>query len=103
MGLTQGVIAEGNLNMVTNEDRADWHRVDIVAALHKQGLSIRELSVRSGLKPDTLKNALSRAYPKAERIIAEALGLTPETIWPSRYPNVRNTTTNPPSLMNQSA
>ena len=88
--------------MVTNEDRADWHREDIVAALHKQGLSIRALSVRSGLKPDTLKNALSRAYPKAERIIADALGLTPEKIWPSRYPNIGNAPSNPPSLMNES-
>lgn len=100
MGLTQGVTAEGNPIMVTNEDRADWHRVDIVAALHKQGLSIRELSVRSGLKPDTLKNALSRAYPKAERIIADALGLTPDKIWPSRYPNAGNTSTKTPSLIN---
>ncbi|WP_336218627.1 helix-turn-helix transcriptional regulator [Citrobacter amalonaticus] len=71
--------------MGINEERADWHRVDIVAALHKRGMSIRELSVRSGLKPDTLKNALSRTYPRAERIIAEALGIPPEIIWPSRY------------------
>lgn len=73
--------------MTTNEDHSDWNRIDIVAALHKQGVSIRELSVRAGLKPDTLKNALSRAYPKAERIIAEALGVAPEHIWPSRYLN----------------
>lgn len=71
--------------MSINEGRADWHRVDIVAALHKRGMSIRELSRRSGLKPDTLKNALSRTYPRAERIIAEALGIPPEIIWPSRY------------------
>lgn len=68
--------------MDINEERADWHRVDIVAALHKRGMSIRALSVRSGLKPDTLKNALSRAYPRAERIIAEALGITPEKSGP---------------------
>lgn len=73
--------------MTTNEEHNDWNRIDIVAALHKQGVSIRELSVRAGLKPDTLKNALSRAYPKAERIIAEALGVAPEHIWPSRYLN----------------
>jgi len=70
-----------------NEVRAeqDWHRVDIVAALHKEGLSMRNLSVKAGLKPDTLKNALSRAYPKGERIIADALGTEPAYIWPSRY------------------
>lgn len=40
--------------MATNEEHRDWNRIDIVAALHKQGVSIRELSVRAGLKPDTL-------------------------------------------------
>lgn len=72
--------------MDINEDvYANWHRTEIVAALHKQGISIRALSVRSGLRPDTLKNALSRPYPQAERIIAEAIGVPPEKIWPGRY------------------
>ncbi|WP_404873652.1 transcriptional regulator [Klebsiella pneumoniae] len=29
--------------------------------------------------------ALNRRWPKGERLIAEALGVAPETIWPSRY------------------
>ncbi|HAJ0703983.1 TPA: transcriptional regulator, partial [Escherichia coli] len=37
---------------------ADWHRIDIVAALHKRGVTMRGLSENAGLKPDTLKNAL---------------------------------------------
>ncbi|MGK0706508.1 helix-turn-helix domain-containing protein [Yokenella regensburgei] len=64
---------------------ADWHRFDIVAALHKQGVTMRDLSVEAGLKPDTLKNALQRSYPKGERIIANALNVEPARIWPSRY------------------
>ncbi|EON5665144.1 transcriptional regulator, partial [Escherichia coli] len=32
-----------------------------------------------------LKNALDKRYPKAEKIIADALGMTPQDIWPSRY------------------
>lgn len=64
---------------------ADWHRIDIVAALHKHGLTLRSLSENAGLKPDTLKNALVRPYPKGERIIASALNLEPALIWPSRY------------------
>lgn len=71
-----------NRNEVHSED---WHRIDIVAALHKQGITMRELSEQAGLKPDTLKNALARSYPKGERIIASALGTAPEFIWPSRY------------------
>lgn len=64
---------------------ADWHRIDIVAALHKRHLTLRELSENAGLSPDTLKNALHRSYPKGERIIANALNLDPACIWPSRY------------------
>lgn len=64
---------------------ADWHRADVVAALHKAGWSLRNLSRQSGLSDGTLKSALDRPYPKAERIIAAALGIAPQTIWPERY------------------
>lgn len=63
----------------------DWHRADIVAALHKEGWSLRELSRQSALSAGTLKAALDRPWPKAERIIATAIGVAPESIWPSRY------------------
>ena len=65
----------------------DWERVDIVYALKKKGTTLAALSRQSGLNPRTLNNALDRRYPKGERIIAEALGVTPEIIWPSRYAN----------------
>lgn len=64
---------------------ADWHRADIVAAIHKAGWSLRALSVQSGLSPFTLKSALDRPYLKAERIIADAIGVPAESIWPERY------------------
>lgn len=63
----------------------DWHRADVVAALHKKGWSLRELSKQSGLSAGTLKSALDRPYKKAEGIIAGAIGVDPRTIWPSRY------------------
>lgn len=63
----------------------DWHPADIVSALHKKGISLRQLSVDHGFAPNTLGNATKRPYPKAEAIIAKALGVKPETIWPSRY------------------
>lgn len=52
--------------------REDMHRADIVAAVRKAGTSISALSVKNGLKPTTLNNALERRYPKGERIIADA-------------------------------
>lgn len=63
----------------------DWHPSDIKAELEKRGTNLSELSRVSGLRPRTLGNALRFPYFKAEQIIANCLGLTPEVIWPSRY------------------
>ncbi|MEG0202900.1 MAG: helix-turn-helix domain-containing protein [Citrobacter sp.] len=72
--------------MLRNEVASqDWHREHIVAAVHVKGFTLRELSLRAGLKKDSLKNALYRSCPKYERIIADALGVSPDEIWPSRY------------------
>lgn len=72
--------------MARNEEaRRDWHPANIVAAVHVKGRTLRELSVEAGLNRDSLKNALYRKCPKYERIIADAIGVSPETIWPSRY------------------
>jgi len=64
----------------------DWHRADIVAALRKSGWSLRKLSIHHGYaSPSTLKNALCHPWPKGERLIADAIGIPPETIWAARY------------------
>jgi len=66
----------------------DWHRADIVAGLRKAGWSVRQLAKHHGYASHgTLTVALSRPFPKAQRLIAEAIGVSPELIWPSRYPN----------------
>ncbi|SIO94826.1 MULTISPECIES: helix-turn-helix domain-containing protein [Vibrio] len=65
--------------------KKDWHRADIVAALRKKGLSLTSLSIDAGLAPGTLKNVMRVKYPKAEEIVATALGVEPSVIWPSRY------------------
>jgi Ner family transcriptional regulator len=63
----------------------DWHPADIKAALEKKGWSLRRLSQHHGYSPAMLSRALARPYPNAERLIASALGVAPEIIWPSRY------------------
>ncbi len=63
----------------------DWHPADVVAALRKAGWSLRKLSLHHGYTPTALDHALHRPWPKAQRLIAEALGIQPETIWPNRY------------------
>ncbi|GKX57483.1 transcriptional regulator [Leminorella grimontii] len=63
----------------------DWHPADIVAGLKKKGTTLAAVSRQAGLASSTLANALNRHWPKGERLIAEALGIAPEQIWPSRY------------------
>lgn len=63
----------------------DWHRADILAALKKRNLSLAKLSRMNGYTSNCLANALDRPYPKAERIIANAIEEDPQNIWPSRY------------------
>ncbi|CND06196.1 helix-turn-helix domain-containing protein [Yersinia pseudotuberculosis] len=63
----------------------DWHSADIIAALKKRGTTLSAVSRKSVLASSTLMNALVRRWPKGERLIAEALDVAPEKIWPSRY------------------
>ncbi|ATX14363.1 helix-turn-helix transcriptional regulator [Escherichia coli] len=63
----------------------DWHPADIMAALRKRGTSLAAVSRKAGLASATLANALSRSWPRGEKLIADALETSPEIIWPSRY------------------
>ena len=65
--------------------KSDWHPADIIAGLKKRGTSLSALSRQAGLASSTLANVLTRRWPKGERLIAEALGIAPEQIWPSRH------------------
>lgn len=65
--------------------QSDWHPADIIAALRKKGTTLAATSRAAGLSSSTLSNALSRPWPKGEMLIAEAVGIPPEKIWPSRY------------------
>lgn len=64
----------------------DWHPSDVVAALHKAGWTMKALAAEHGLSTGTgLSKALTGSAPVSEKRIAEALGLHPKDIWPSRY------------------
>ncbi|WJM79225.1 helix-turn-helix domain-containing protein [Pectobacterium brasiliense] len=58
----------------------DWHPADIIAGLRKKGTTLAAVSRASGLASSTLANALTRHWPKGERLIACALGKQPEEI-----------------------
>jgi Ner family transcriptional regulator len=73
--------------LVERSVSVDWHRADIMAALRKteKRWTLRGLSLSHHLHASACERALRRPYPRAEQIIAAALGLQPQTIWPSRY------------------
>ena len=64
---------------------ADWHPADVQAALKKRGLSLAGLSVVNGYHPTAAGKALKRSWPSLELIIARAIGMVPNQIWPNRY------------------
>ena len=70
---------------VKNPVPQDWHVADIKCALEKKGWSLSRLSKKNGLCRSACKVALYLPAPKAERIIAAAIGVPPQTIWPSRW------------------
>jgi len=63
----------------------DWHRKDIISAVCKTETNLQQLSLALGYNAGVLRNALHGPAPKYERLIAERIGTTPQTIWPSRY------------------
>jgi len=68
------------------QPQGDWHPADVVAALRKAGWSFRQLSLHHGYsKGQTLAAVQYRRWPKGQRLVADAIGVAPETIWPSRY------------------
>lgn len=71
---------EGNLAAAE-----DWHPADVLAALKKRGHSLAGLSVANGYHPTAAGKALKQAWPAMERLVAAAIGVPPQEIWPTRY------------------
>lgn len=71
----------------TQEDAnlPDWHPADVLAALKKRGHSLAALSVAHGYHATAAGKALKRSWPALEAVIAQAIGVSPQRIWPSRY------------------
>ncbi len=81
----------------------DWDAIDVKAALHKRGITLKMIAMKHGLtSTSTLSVALSRHYPRSEARIAAALDLSPKDIWPSRY-NEDGTPTTPNKILQSTA
>jgi Ner family transcriptional regulator len=63
----------------------DWHPEDIKAAVRKRGITLAQIGRPYGLTRQAMANALTMPSAQAEALIAEAIGVSPHVIWPSRY------------------
>jgi len=64
----------------------DWHPADVKAALHKKNITLASIAEAYGLtSSSTLSSVFTRSYPLNEKRIADAIGVHPMVIWPSRY------------------
>jgi len=55
--------------------------------LELRGWSLASLSREHGYSPTAAGRALRTTWPQMELLIAEALGVHPNVIWPDRYDN----------------
>jgi len=61
--------------------RREW----IKYQLRLKGYSLRQLAREDGVYPNVPAVALTRTFPKWERIIAGKIGVLPQELWPERY------------------
>lgn len=66
------------------QPKMDWP--GIVAELHRQGMTLTELAVRSGLPAGACRKVGTIKHYPAQEAIAKFLGCAPEDLWPDRYP-----------------
>lgn len=65
--------------------RQDWHPADVVAALHKRGITLRKLATQHSVSGEAVVKALRERNLPSEKRIADAIGISPQDIWPTRY------------------
>ncbi|MGB0747142.1 MAG: helix-turn-helix domain-containing protein [Magnetospiraceae bacterium] len=64
---------------------SDWRWWRVLGELRERGLDITTLAERHGYSKFALFRVKLDPYHEPQTIIAQALGLTPQEIWPSRY------------------
>lgn len=63
----------------------DWSSHYIVFRLRERGTSMRRLSRLNHYCANAASIAIKTPWPKMQQLIAQAIGVTPQEIWPSRY------------------
>lgn len=62
-----------------------WSANRIIAEIRARGISLRQLSLRSGLKEQTLTATIQKPNARGEAVIADFLGVPAHVLWPDRY------------------
>ncbi len=63
----------------------DWTQDEVLFCLRKRGTSLQRLARQHDYHPRSLHNICKRPWPRGESIVAKALGLTAQQVFPSRY------------------
>jgi Ner family transcriptional regulator len=63
----------------------NWHRADIVAAVHRRGTNLTQLARANNRADSTLRAALSDPRLPSNKIIAAFLGKQLHEIWPAWF------------------
>lgn len=61
--------------------RRAWIKYEI----HSLGLSMAKVAANADIDRRTLYTVFQRPYPRVERIIANVIGVPPQTLFPERY------------------
>lgn len=76
-----------NENSQETTTTEDWHPAKIKMELEIRGYTLVKISQEAGYHHSSGGRCLRVAWPSIEAVIAEAIGVRPDEIWPSRYIN----------------
>ena len=62
-----------------------WHWADVKAALAKRNTNLAQLARQHDYSRTALNRVPFQYWPRAQQIIADAIGELPQAIWPDRY------------------
>lgn len=65
--------------------RADKSPEEVRFLLNRKGLTFADVDRKHGLKSGVARKTTRHPYLDGELALAEALGLSPRQLWPSRY------------------
>ncbi len=73
------------MSKLKEKPRSGWHRQDIMAAVRKGGSTLAGLGRATGLARATMVWALVRPHVRANRAIADFLGVPLNELWPQWF------------------